>query len=129
MMYADGTKLWPTLLLRYDEIFHFKRTSTFFFAFSFFLHILMTQSATVDRILEVLRDTSISISSMRNRAYMHKFLPHLIYTVVVHKPSHDGYHLFTVFVQGSRSSEAIKKQFIDLLFKQSFKLPSVQDLR
>ena len=36
---------------------------------------------------------------------------------------------FISFVQGSRSPEAIKKQFVDLLFKQSFKLLPVQDLR
>ena len=31
--------------------------------------------------------------------------------------------------QGSRSSESIKKQFIDFVFKQSFQLPSIQELK
>lgn len=60
MTYADGTKSWPTLLLRYNDNFY-QKMLTFFFVFSFFLHILMTQSVMVNRSLEVPGGVLISV--------------------------------------------------------------------
>ena len=62
---ADGTKLWPTLLLRYNDKIILPcwvcTGKDVDFVFSFFLHILMTQSAMVGRTLEVLKGVLIVV--------------------------------------------------------------------